>query len=231
MPASFVSAVTLLFPPNLLTAMASSGSGKKGDRDGSGGSDGGAKESVVDLLLKLNLTEPEEAVLEFSDDDREAEPPVVEWAVVGKVLSPSIVHVATVRSAMKPALGNPCGLKFRAIGEKTDNMFIAELGSKMEMERILAGTPWMVGRHAVILQPYDECRSALEIVFDRMAIWVRLLNLPLGWMNQQRGVRAMSLIGNVLKMDVDRDGKASGAFLRARVEIEIDKPLRRGVLL
>lgn len=41
----------------------------------------------------------------------------------------------------------------------------------------------------------------------------------------------MGLIGNVVKMDVDGDGKASGAFLRARVAIEIDKPLRRGVLL
>lgn len=34
-----------------------------------------------------------------------------------------------------------------------------------------------------------------------------------------------------LKMDVDADGKASGAFLRARVAIEIDKPIRWGVLL
>jgi hypothetical protein len=41
----------------------------------------------------------------------------------------------------------------------------------------------------------------------------------------------MGLIGDVVKMDVDGDGKASGAFLRARVAIEIDKPLRRGVLL
>jgi hypothetical protein len=41
----------------------------------------------------------------------------------------------------------------------------------------------------------------------------------------------MNLIGNVVKMDVDADGKASGAFLRARVAIEIDKPVRRGVLL
>lgn len=41
----------------------------------------------------------------------------------------------------------------------------------------------------------------------------------------------MSLIGSVIKMDVDSDGKASGAFLRARVAIEIDKPLRRRVLL
>lgn len=32
-------------------------------------------------------------------------------------------------------------------------------------------------------------------------------------------------------MDVDGDGKASGAFLRARVAIDLEKPLRRGVLL
>jgi hypothetical protein len=41
----------------------------------------------------------------------------------------------------------------------------------------------------------------------------------------------MSLIGRVTKLDVDKDGKASGAFLRGRVAIEIDKPLRHGVLL
>ena len=41
----------------------------------------------------------------------------------------------------------------------------------------------------------------------------------------------MGLIGHVVRMDVDKDGSASGAFLRARIAIEIDKPLRRGVLL
>lgn len=41
----------------------------------------------------------------------------------------------------------------------------------------------------------------------------------------------MSLIGQVVKMDVDVDGKASGAFLCACVAVEFDKPLRCGVLL
>jgi len=113
-----------------------------------------------------------------------------------------------VCAAMKPAWGNPCGLKLRTIGEKGDNLFVAELGSKMDMVRVLSGAPWMVGRHAVILQQYDERLSASEIVFDRMEIRVRILNLPLGWMNQRRGSQAMGLIG--IKMDVDADGKASG---------------------
>lgn len=41
----------------------------------------------------------------------------------------------------------------------------------------------------------------------------------------------MDLIGDVIKMDVDKGDKASGAFLRARVAVKISKPLRRGVFL
>lgn len=177
------------------------------------------------------MTEDEEAVADFTDDEEAEESPPVDWAIMGKVLSPTPVHVNTVRSAMRPAWGNPVGLKLRAIGEKGNNLFVAEFGCSTDMERALAGTPWMVGRYAVILQNYDKKLSASEIIFDRMELWVRILNLPLGWMNQTRGFRAMSLTGRVVKMDVDADGKASGAFLRARVAVEIDKPVRRGVLL
>lgn len=200
-----------------------------------GGSKGRGEDNpnpnVTDLLRRLNLTEDEEAVADFTDDEEAEESPPVDWAIMGKVLSPTPVHVNTVRSAMRPAWGNPVGLKLRAIGEKGDNLFVAEFGCSTDMERALAGTPWMVGRYAVILQNYDKKLSASEIIFDRMELWVRILNLPLGWMNQTRGFRAMSLTGRVVKMDVDADGKASGAFLRARVAVEIDKPVRRGVLL
>jgi hypothetical protein len=49
-----------------------------------------------------------------------------------------------------------------------------------------------------------------EIHFDQMGIWVRIMDLPLGWMNKRRGEKAMGLIGAVKKMDVDnKDGKAS----------------------
>lgn len=50
-------------------------------------------------------------------------------------------------------------------------------------------------------------------------------------MNAHRGERAMGLVGHLIKMDVDKVGKASGAFLCARVAIDICKPLCRGVLL
>jgi hypothetical protein len=66
----------------------------------------------MDLLRRLNRTKEEEAVADFSDEEDEEIPAPVEWALMGKVLSPSLVHVSTMRSVMKPAWGNPIGLKF-----------------------------------------------------------------------------------------------------------------------
>lgn len=47
-------------------------------------------------------------------------------------------------------------------------------------------------------------------------------------MNDKRGAKAVGLVGKMEKMDTDVDGKASGPYLRARVSVEIEKPLRRG---
>lgn len=147
------------------------------------------------------------------------------------MLSPVVVNVTTIRSAIKPAWGNPSGLKIRAIGDQEDNMFVVEFGSARDMDRVLSGSPWLVGKYSVLFEEYDETLCTADIKFDRIELWVRLLNLPLGWMNRTRGARAMDLIGRVLKMDVDADCKASGAFLRARVTIEIAKLVWHGILL
>lgn len=41
----------------------------------------------------------------------------------------------------------------------------------------------------------------------------------------------MSLFGQVKRMEVDKDGKANGPYLHARVAFEVAKPLWGGVLL
>lgn len=65
------------------------------------------------------------------------------------------------------------------------------------------------------LQEFDGTLCALDIVFGCMELWAHIINLPLGWMNRSRGSRAMEMLGKVLSMDVDKDGKENGAFLQA----------------
>jgi len=77
---------------------------------------------------------------------------------------------STIHRAMKPAWGNPSLLKIRSISEKGGNLFVAEFSFQQDMERTLGGSPWMVGRHALILQQYDERLRPSEINFDRIEI-------------------------------------------------------------
>jgi len=62
-----------------------------------------------------------------------------------------------------------------------------------------------------------------------MLIWVRIKNLPFGLMNKSWGEELAGKIGKVEKVDADSNGRAWGPYLRAKVRIDITKPLRRGV--
>jgi hypothetical protein len=80
-------------------------------------------------MQKLNLTADEGNVAEFSHEEEPEENAVVEWVLLGKVLSPTVLNVTTIRAAMTPTWGNSYGMKVRSIGEKGDNFFVAEFGS------------------------------------------------------------------------------------------------------
>jgi hypothetical protein len=135
-----------------------------------GGRLGFTKDNVADLLQNLNLTAKEGDVVEFSDKEDDGGSATVEWVLVGKVLSLAMLYSTTIYQAMKPAWGNPAGLKIRSIGEQGVNLFVAEFGSKHDLDRALGGSHWMVGKHALILQHYDENLRPSEIRFDRMEI-------------------------------------------------------------
>ncbi|GJN21043.1 hypothetical protein PR202_gb08489 [Eleusine coracana subsp. coracana] len=190
----------------------------------------GDEAHVADLLGRLNLTQEEEFAA-FSDDDDVERSDEIEFGLIGKVLSPSTLHISTIMNAMKPAWGNPHGLKLRSVGERHESLFIAEFGCLIDKMKALNGSPWMVGKHAVILREYDETLKPSDVNFANMDLWVRILNLSFGWMNDKRGPRVAGLIGEMVKIDVDAHGKASGPYLRARVSVEVEKPLRRGVML
>lgn len=89
---------------------------------------------VDEMMRDLHLTAEEEEVMAFSDDEGDAEVNP-EPALIGKVLSPMVVHATTIVGAMKPAWGNPPGLKIRSVGERGDNLFVAEFGNPRDMER------------------------------------------------------------------------------------------------
>lgn len=147
-------------------------SAEKRDSAGRGGDDS----AMSDLMDRLRLTTEESEFAAFSDDEDVGKDTGMEHAVIGKVLSPSVLHISTIMRAMRPAWGNPYGLTAHSVGKKEDNMFIAEFASAADKLHVLDGSPWVVGKHAVLLQDYEESLSAAEVSFAgeglEFALWM-----------------------------------------------------------
>ena len=156
----------------------------------------GVEEQVSELFGKLNLTAKEKEVLVLKDAD-DSDLTLVNHAVIGKVLAPNSLQLQTIMAAMRPAWGNPKRLMARMVG---DNLFIAEFESEMDKKRILDGSPWYIGRQSVgrqvvILQDFNYDISPTDVSFDELAIWVNILNLPLGLRDEKWGFELAGKIG------------------------------------
>jgi hypothetical protein len=173
--------------------------------------------------LRLTSQESEAFVLKDGGDEDLGCP---EWALAGKVLAPNVLHISTIKAALRAAWGNPKGLEVRSMGP---NQFMAEFATIADKSRVQEGSPWHVGRHAVLLNEFDPSLRPTEYCFEELDVWVRILNLPYGLMNNQWGKELAGRIGKVGKMDVDDKGRAWGDYLRFRAAIKIKEPLMRCV--
>jgi hypothetical protein len=177
---------------------------------------------MEEALGRLDLTEEEVTPFVINDAEEGGKP---KWMLAGKVLYRNSFHIQTIASALRPAWGNPRGLEFRSVGE---NKFVAEFESQRDRDRVRDGSPWHVSKNAVILEEFVECMQPSELKFDKLQLWARILNLPFNLRN--------NIWGKAIARELDKNASQfafdpAGGFLRARVTVDVTKPLRRGILI
>jgi hypothetical protein len=165
-------------------------------------------------------------ILDDGVDDTPVDSP---WALVRKVLAPNPLHISTIVAALRPAWGNPRGLLLNPAG---DNCFVAEFATKADKDRVVEGPPWVVGKHAVPLKDFNIDLKPKDMVFNVLKIWARIMNLPFGYMHKRWGAKiagSLVILGSVPLVDCYATGRCWGSFMRVRVDVDVDKPLQRGV--
>jgi hypothetical protein len=143
------------------------------------------------MMGRLRLTAAEAAVVVLDDaaDDFLVHS---EWALLGKVLAPNNLHISTIASALRPAWGNPRGLVLNSAG---DNLFVAEFAKKADKECVMDGPPWVVGKHAMLLQEFDVDQRPRDMIFKKLKVWARIINLPFGYMHKRWGALIVGSLG------------------------------------
>jgi hypothetical protein len=182
-------------------------------------------EDLSRMWDSFSLRDDEDAEMEIQQQDWEVGTIRGRSCLVGKLIADRMVSKEVIRSTIQRGEKLEKTPTFKVMG---DNLFLVELESEKDKRRILEGRPWSVEGHMFAIEDYDGLSSPSSYLFEKVAFWVRIYNLPLACMSLIIGNQIGSSMGQVLKVDVDDGGMGWGECLRVKVLLDLKKPLSRG---
>ena len=96
------------------------------------------------------------------------------------------------------------------------------------MEWVEKSGPWNFENNLLLLCRWKKGLSSTNIVFTHTPFWVQVWGLPFEFMTKEVGKDIGGTIGNFLEVDKRFWQFDQAKFMRTRVDIQINRPLRRG---
>lgn len=79
---------------------------------------------------------------------------------------------------------------------------------------VLCGGPWFVGEHCLTIRPWEPYFKASEAKLSSVAVWVRLLELPIEFYDREVLKKIGEAIGLVLCIDSYTTLESRGSYAR-----------------
>lgn len=162
----------------------------------------------------------------FVFEDPESElPKSSRWSAVCKACTRRPVNKTGLERAMTRAWGLHREAQFRDMGS---NIFVVHFGSEGDYKHVMNNGPWQFDFSVLIMKEYEGKTRPPEMVFNKVDMWVKVVDLPPDKRTAVFGKALGNWIGEVVKVDMDKDGIARGNQLRVRAKIDVYEPLVRG---
>ncbi|XP_062089189.1 uncharacterized protein LOC133795749 [Humulus lupulus] len=158
-----------------------------------------------------------------------AEPSVVEvddarWCLVGKTVGDRAVDFESLRNVLA-ALWRP--VKGMYVKELETNRYLFQFFHEIDISRVLEGTPWTFNRAPLILERLKEGDNPRMMPLNTMEIWVQVYNLRAGFMSDRVLKACGDFIGKFVSSCPKNYTGIWREYLRVRVCLNIEKPLKR----
>ena len=100
---------------------------------------------------------------------------------------------------------------------------------KMESQLMWAGHngPWSFEGHILLLKQWELGMTARTVTFQSIPFWVQIWGLPFDFINKEAAMDIGDGLGRVVEVDTKLFSTEQARFLRVRVEIPLNKPIRR----
>jgi hypothetical protein len=99
----------------------------------------------------------------------------VSYSLAMKFYTRRVINIEAVIRTFKPLWRTEKGFLARDMG---DNILLFEFEDGADMERVLFSEPWSYDKYLVAFRKVVEDVEIENVVFDQVAFWVQIHNLP-----------------------------------------------------
>ncbi|KAL5740754.1 hypothetical protein ACOSQ2_029934 [Xanthoceras sorbifolium] len=175
---------------------------------------------------RLSLSEEDGPVAVIGADLQDLGRRKLSLSLIGKIVGNRDVNRDAFRVTISSIWRTTKGLEIEAMG---NNLFVFRFNCMLDRKRVLEGGPWTFDKQLLVLKEASGVGRVTEVDFSWSHFWIQLHNLPLVCMGKEVGLYLGGKIGKVLEVDTGDGGDCAGKFIRLRVLLEVDKPLKRGL--
>ncbi|KAM0924665.1 hypothetical protein ACQ4PT_004621 [Festuca glaucescens] len=184
-------------------------------------------ETVEGLLRNLKLSAVEKKRIDLGGRESD-KAKGVQLQVMGRVLSEKPVYAEGLAQSLGRAWSPLKEVKCKDMG---GNIFLFTFPHEAAKRKVVHDGPWMTNNDMIVMVEFHPDKALDDYVFDTIPIWIRVMKLPLGWMNRDPGLEIGDQVGEGINVEVGEDGNAVGEYLRIKVRIKTTQALMRGIII
>uniref|UniRef100_A0A7N2QXN1 DUF4283 domain-containing protein n=1 Tax=Quercus lobata TaxID=97700 RepID=A0A7N2QXN1_QUELO len=146
-------------------------------------------------------------------------------SLFGRLLADRNQNLRALKSTLKSAWKLGSDLRIVDVGK---NIFQFKFNSKYQMEWVERNGPWNFDNNLLLMCRWKKGLSVTNISFTHSPFWVQVWGLLFENMSEEVGRDLGNRLGKYIETDKRSWLSKQAKFMRVRVDLPIDRPLRRG---
>ena len=179
---------------------------------------------LIDVLKHMWLTKEEEVQISISEDDRAQVFEECSLSLFGKLLTDRKQNLCALRNTLREAWKVGLDLKIIEVG---NSILQFKFANEFQIQWVETNGPWNFENNLLLFKRWERGMTANNIKFSHSPFWVQIWGLPFDMMTEKLGRDIGSSLGVFIIADTRSWSADQAKFMRIRVNIPIDKPLRR----
>ena len=178
----------------------------------------------IERVQNMALTEEEGEEIKVGGAHRSKTLEECSLSLLGRFLTSRPYNQTAAKSLLRSVWKMGSDLRIVDVGE---GLFQFKFTLESQLNWVLNNGPWSFENHLLALRRWERGMMARTVAFKHIPLWVQVWGLPFDLISEEASKDIGEGLGKVVEIDNKVFSSEQACFVRVRIEIPLNKPLRQ----